>query len=88
MTQPQDDQAGAPRPIELMWVDPGQERNGISLGLDGSIAICAGRTGLRVRLRADEVRELAARLLMVAEAMDEDRRWAEAVPRSTQPGHA
>jgi hypothetical protein len=84
MTQPHDDQAGAPRPIELMWVDPGQDRNGINLGLDGSVAICCGRTGLKVKLRAAELRELAARLLMVAEGLNEDRRWAESVPRSTR----
>jgi hypothetical protein len=86
MTQPHDDQAGAPRPIELMWVPPDQERNGLSLGLDGSIAICCGRTGLRVRLRADEARELAARLLVVAESLDEDRRWAEST--TLPPGFA
>ena len=44
---------------------------GVVLDPWGSLAISAGRSGLRVRLNADELRDLAARCLLAAEAVED-----------------
>lgn len=67
--------------IQLVMLDG--DVTGIAVAPWGEIQLSAGRAGLRVRLNADELRDLAARCLMAAETVD-----SSAAVAASPIGHA
>lgn len=56
---------------EIQFVLLNDELTGIAVAPWGELQISAGRAGLRVRLTADELRDLAGRLLRAAETVEQ-----------------